>query len=91
MISPATLGTTQRQWPDLQHDLQLSDSMKAGHTKSLYETQGGSGRLLAGTALGLSLSSISEFVGHGRGPLMAKDRWAEAKVKLAAFAKSSLK
>ena len=42
-------------------------------------------------ALGLSSSSISEFVGHGRGRLMAKDRWTDAKAKFATYAKASLK
>ncbi|MEW6223487.1 MAG: hypothetical protein AB1627_02545 [Chloroflexota bacterium] len=41
----------------------------------------------AAKALGLSPSSVSEFVGAGRGNLMAKSRWPEAKAKLAAFAK----
>lgn len=41
----------------------------------------------AATALGVSPSLISEFVGKGRGTLMAKTRWTEAKAKLAAFAK----
>lgn len=45
----------------------------------------------AAKALGVSPSSISEYVGHGRGRLMAQDRWADAKKALAAFAKEGLK
>ena len=42
----------------------------------------------AAKALGVSPSSVSEYVGAGRGRTMAKDRWADAKAALAAFAKS---
>lgn len=45
----------------------------------------------AAKALGVSPSSISEYVGHGRGRLMAQDRWGDAKKALAAFAKEGLK
>lgn len=44
-----------------------------------------------GQALGVSPSMVSEFVGKGRGNLMARSRWPEAQKKARAFAKKSLK
>ena len=41
----------------------------------------------AASALGVSPSSVSEYSGAGRKRLMAKDRWTDAKAKLALFAK----
>lgn len=44
-----------------------------------------------GQALGVGPSMVSEFVGKGRGNLMARTRWPEAQTKARAFAKKSLK
>jgi len=42
----------------------------------------------AAQALGCSSSLISEYVGNGRHQTLRKDRWPEAKTKLASFAKN---
>jgi hypothetical protein len=40
-----------------------------------------------GQAIGVGPSMVSEFVGKGRGNLMARSRWPEAQKKAEAFAK----